>query len=104
MTGASTGIHLKLSRSSLIVAQAHGLFAAEGLDVALCRESANAPAPVHAVWLAGQMQRWGHIGVDQDLKALAGRVHRPDPHAQARAAPGLAPISLPTALIGFAPQ
>ena len=65
---------------------------------------ANAPAPVHAAWLAGQMQRWGHIAADQDLAALAAQVYRPDLHAQARAALGLAPVSLPNALSEFAPQ
>jgi two-component system, oxyanion-binding sensor len=67
-------------------------------------EGANAPAPVHAAWLAGQMQRWGHIAAHHDLPALAAQVYRPDLHALARAALSLAPINLPSALREFAPQ
>lgn len=44
------------------------------------RHAANVPWRSHALWTLTQMRRWGQIGADVDLAAVAGRVFRPDLH------------------------
>jgi NitT/TauT family transport system ATP-binding protein/nitrate/nitrite transport system substrate-binding protein len=67
-------------------------------------DGASVPAPVHAGWMAAQMMRWGHIRADVDIAGLAGRVYRPDLHAQAAVALGEAVIAPPEVLQGFSTQ
>lgn len=59
-------------------------------DMIFYADGATSPEPVHAAWLTTQMVRWGHIPADTDIPGLAQRVYRPDLHAQAAAALGLA--------------
>jgi NitT/TauT family transport system ATP-binding protein/nitrate/nitrite transport system substrate-binding protein len=59
---------------------------------------ANAPVPVHAGWLLGQMLRWGHAPADLDIPAVAARVYRPDLYAEAVASLGLSPPPIPDSL------
>jgi NitT/TauT family transport system ATP-binding protein/nitrate/nitrite transport system substrate-binding protein len=73
-------------------------------DMVFHADGASAPAPVHAAWLATQMMRWGHIPADVDIAALAARVYRPDLHAQAAAALGLAAVPPTQVLRGFSTQ
>lgn len=42
------------------------------------RYAANFPWLSHAEWLAGQMKRWGQIGAESDIKAVAAATFRPD--------------------------
>ncbi len=70
-------------------------------DMVFYAGEANAPLPVHAGWLLSQMMRWGHIGQDVDIAALAGRVYRPDLYRVAAAAEGLSPAPTPDSLEGF---
>lgn len=70
-------------------------------DMIFHADGASAPAPVHAAWLATQMQRWRHIPAEVDVAALAARVYRPDLHAAAARAVGQPVIAPPTVLAGF---
>jgi NitT/TauT family transport system ATP-binding protein/nitrate/nitrite transport system substrate-binding protein len=51
------------------------------------------PARAHATWFLGQMRRWGWLGNELDLDALASRVYRPDLLASAVQAEGLYPAA-----------
>ncbi|MDC6679475.1 hypothetical protein OEZ78_28845, partial [Leclercia adecarboxylata] len=42
------------------------------------------------LWMIRELQRWGYVGADLDAEALARRVYRPDLHALAARAEGLA--------------
>lgn len=44
------------------------------------REDAARPDPAQAVWLLEQMRRWGQVGPEADILALAAAVYRPDLH------------------------
>ncbi len=58
--------------------------------------SAWFPAQAHALWFLGQMRRWGWIGDEADLAAVARTVYRPDLLGAALAAEGiLSPQALP---------
>lgn len=70
-------------------------------DMVFHADGANAPAPIHAGWLAAQMMRWGHIPADVDIPALARRVYRPDLFATAAAALGLPPAPPVESLKGY---
>jgi NitT/TauT family transport system ATP-binding protein/nitrate/nitrite transport system substrate-binding protein len=58
------------------------------------RSHANFPWRSHAVWMMTQMIRWGQVREPFDLKALAGRVYRPDLY---RAAVGALGTDVPAA-------
>src|SRR5581483_12137890 len=49
------------------------------------RYAASYPWRSHALWFLSQMLRWGQIGPEVDLAALAGRVYRPDAWREAAA-------------------
>lgn len=68
------------------------------VDMIFHADAANAPQPLHAEWLLGQMQRWGHVSRELDVAGVARRVYRPDLFA---AAAGLAEAPLLQALAGF---
>jgi ABC-type nitrate/sulfonate/bicarbonate transport system substrate-binding protein len=68
------------------------------VDMVFHADGANAPQPLHAEWLLGQMQRWGHVSRELDVAGVARRVYRPDLFA---AAAGLAEAPLLQALVGF---
>jgi ABC-type nitrate/sulfonate/bicarbonate transport system substrate-binding protein len=51
-------------------------------------EDASFPWRSHAVWLLGQMKRWGQARADLDLAALADQVYRPDLYRKAAGAIG----------------
>ena len=51
-------------------------------------EDAGYPRPAHALWLLGQMRRWGQIDETVDAQAVAERVYRPDLYLQAADAAG----------------
>ena len=53
------------------------------------RSAAGFPWRSHAVWFLSQMLRWGQIGPEVGLHALAARVYRPDAYRDAAAALGL---------------
>ena len=53
------------------------------------RYAASYPWRSHALWFLSQMLRWGQIGPEVDLAALAARVYRPDAWREAAAALGL---------------
>jgi ABC-type nitrate/sulfonate/bicarbonate transport system substrate-binding protein len=62
--------------------------------IAFHRNAASFPWRSHAVWFLSQMQRWGQIGADVDVQALARTVYRPDIYRQAAAS-----LALPSPLI-----
>lgn len=68
-------------------------------DMIFHADGANAPQPLHAEWLLGQMQRWGHVSRELDVAGVARRVYRPDLFAQAA---GLAEPPLLAELQGYA--
>jgi nitrate/nitrite transport system substrate-binding protein len=53
------------------------------------RNAATHPWTSHAAWLLSQMIRWGYVAKPIDIRALAGRVYRPDLHREAAADVGL---------------
>jgi ABC-type nitrate/sulfonate/bicarbonate transport system substrate-binding protein len=57
------------------------------------RYTASYPWRSHALWFASQMLRWGQIGPEVDLPALAQRVYRPEAWREAAADLGL-PVPL----------
>lgn len=54
------------------------------------RHAANFPWRSHALWTLTQMRRWGQIGGEVDLHAIAAAVYRPDIYREVAAALGLA--------------
>ena len=61
----------------------HDLFALKFHD-----EDAGYPRRLHALWLLGQMRRWGQIDDDVDVQATAEKVYRPDLYLEAAQAVG----------------
>ncbi|HEY4028943.1 MAG TPA: CmpA/NrtA family ABC transporter substrate-binding protein [Caulobacteraceae bacterium] len=53
-------------------------------------EDAGYPRRSHALWLLGQIRRWGQIDETVDVQQTAGRVYRPDLYLQAAEAVGAA--------------
>jgi ABC-type nitrate/sulfonate/bicarbonate transport system substrate-binding protein len=53
------------------------------------RFAASFPWRSHALWFLSQMLRWGQIGPEVDLAALAERVYQPDLYREAAAAVGV---------------
>lgn len=70
-------------------------------DMVFHGDGASAPQPIHAGWLLSQMMRWGHIGGDVQIEAVARRVYRPDLHARAATALAIAPPPPLKVLKGF---
>jgi two-component system, oxyanion-binding sensor len=60
------------------------------------------PAQAHAVWFLSQMQRWGWLDEQTDLRGLAAQVYRPDLLAMAVEAEGLYAAARLPALEGTA--
>jgi nitrate/nitrite transport system substrate-binding protein len=54
------------------------------------RFAANFPWRSHALWILGQMRRWGQIGAGVDDRAVADATYRPDIHRAAARRLGLA--------------
>lgn len=54
------------------------------------RYAANFPWCSHAVWLITQMQRWGQLGTDVDVRAVAEQVYQPGLYREAARVLGLA--------------
>ncbi len=71
---------------ALIAATLAGKLRVDGSDKQLVlpdfhifhRYAANFPWRSHAIWTLGQMQRWGQLGPDTDIAAVADAVYRPD--------------------------
>ncbi len=58
----------------------------QSLDgVTFYRNAANFPWRSHALWFLTQMRRWGQIGPDVDLAAVAQAVYQPDLYRRAAA-------------------
>jgi ABC-type nitrate/sulfonate/bicarbonate transport system substrate-binding protein len=55
-----------------------GLIAAGLDDIVFHRDGASAPRPADAMWLLGEMARWGHVPPGLDAAATAAAVYRPD--------------------------
>lgn len=53
------------------------------------RHVANFPWRSHALWILGQMRRWGQIGANVDVRAVADATFRPDIHRAATRRLGL---------------
>jgi hypothetical protein len=47
-------------------------------EIVFHRDAAGLPRREHALWFLSQMARWGQVGADLDLDAVADRVYRPD--------------------------
>lgn len=47
-------------------------------EIGFHRDAAGLPRREHALWFLSQMARWGQVGPDLDLAAVADRVYRPD--------------------------
>jgi NitT/TauT family transport system ATP-binding protein/nitrate/nitrite transport system substrate-binding protein len=47
-------------------------------EIVFHRDAAGLPRREHALWFLSQMVRWGQVGADLDLDAVADRVYRPD--------------------------
>jgi ABC-type nitrate/sulfonate/bicarbonate transport system substrate-binding protein len=47
-------------------------------EIVFHRDAAGLPRREHALWFLSQMVRWGQVGPDLDLAAVADRVYRPD--------------------------
>jgi ABC-type nitrate/sulfonate/bicarbonate transport system substrate-binding protein len=59
-------------------------------DLVFHRHAAAYPWRSHALWFLSQMMRWGQIGPDLDLPAIAAGVYRPDIFRNAAADLGIA--------------
>lgn len=76
---------------------------ADALDgIVFHRDGANAPLPVQAGWLLSQMMRWGQIGPETDIPAVAARVYRMDLYEAAARDAGLVPVMAASRAGGFA--
>lgn len=76
---------------------------AKGLDgITFHRDGSNAPLPVQAGWLLSQMMRWGQIGAETDVPAVAERVYRMDLYEDAARGVGLIPAVAEEVAEGFA--
>lgn len=62
-------------------------------EIVFHRDAAGLPRREHGLWFLSQMTRWGQIGAEHDLQALATRVYRPDLYREA--ALSLGPILEP---------
>jgi NitT/TauT family transport system ATP-binding protein/nitrate/nitrite transport system substrate-binding protein len=47
-------------------------------EIVFHRDAAGLPRREHALWFLSQMARWGQVGPNVDLDAVADRVYRPD--------------------------
>lgn len=47
-------------------------------EIVFHRDAAGLPRREHALWFLSQMLRWGQVGAEVDLEAVADRVYRPD--------------------------
>jgi NitT/TauT family transport system ATP-binding protein/nitrate/nitrite transport system substrate-binding protein len=66
------------------------------------RDGANAPLPVQAGWLLSQMMRWGQVGLETDVSAVAARVYRMDLYEAAARSAGMVPVAADPVAGGFA--
>jgi nitrate/nitrite transport system substrate-binding protein len=58
--------------------------------IVFSRYAASFPWRSHALWFLTQMQRWGQIGPEVDIRAVADAVYRPELFRRAAASLGLA--------------
>lgn len=78
-----------LARPDHVGAEADAISPALEDELVFHREGAALPREEHALWMLGQMRRWGQIPADLDRNALARRVYRPDLASRAQRATGL---------------
>lgn len=57
-------------------------------EIVFHRDAAGLPRREHGLWFLSQMTRWGQIGAEHDLQALADRVYRPDLYRDAALSAG----------------
>jgi NitT/TauT family transport system ATP-binding protein/nitrate/nitrite transport system substrate-binding protein len=67
-----------LSRPDHVGVEPEALARALRSEIVFHRDAAGLPRREHALWFLSQMLRWGQIGADADLGAVADRVYRPD--------------------------
>lgn len=72
-----------LAAPDLVGAPAAAIARALEREIVFHRNAAGLPRREHALWFLSQMTRWGQIGAEHDLRALADRVYRPDLYRQA---------------------
>ncbi|SFJ35537.1 CmpA/NrtA family ABC transporter substrate-binding protein [Caulobacter sp. UNC279MFTsu5.1] len=67
-----------LSRPDHVGVEPEVLARALKSEIVFHRDAAGLPRREHALWFLSQMVRWGQVGPDLDLAAIADRVYRPD--------------------------
>uniref|UniRef100_B0T0K6 Nitrate transporter n=1 Tax=Caulobacter sp. (strain K31) TaxID=366602 RepID=B0T0K6_CAUSK len=67
-----------LSRADHVGVEPEALARALKTEIVFHRDAAGLPRREHALWFLSQMVRWGQVGRDVDLDAVADRVYRPD--------------------------
>jgi NitT/TauT family transport system ATP-binding protein/nitrate/nitrite transport system substrate-binding protein len=67
-----------LSRPDHVGVEAEVVARALKSEIVFHRDAAGLPRREHALWFLSQMVRWGQVGADLDLAAVADRVYRPD--------------------------
>lgn len=67
-----------LSRPDHVGAEPEVLARALRQEIIFHRDAAGLPRREHALWFLSQMVRWGQVGPDLDLEAVADQVYRPD--------------------------
>lgn len=67
-----------LSRPDHVGAEPEVLARALKQEIVFHRDAAGLPRREHALWFLSQMVRWGQVGSDLDLEAVADQVYRPD--------------------------
>lgn len=82
-----------LARPDRVGAASAAIARALEREVIFHRDAAGLPRREHGLWFLSQMTRWGQIGAEHDLQALAARVYRPDLYREA--ALSLGPILEP---------
>lgn len=82
-----------LARPDRVGAAPAAIARALGGEILFHRDAAGLPRREHGLWFLSQMTRWGQLGAEHDLQALADRVYRPDLYREA--ALSLGPILEP---------
>jgi NitT/TauT family transport system ATP-binding protein/nitrate/nitrite transport system substrate-binding protein len=67
-----------LSRPDHVGVEAEVVARALKSEIVFHRDAAGLPRREHALWFLSQMVRWGQVGSDLDLAAVADRVYRAD--------------------------
>lgn len=76
--GNRDDLAMLLARPDAVGAPAAAIARALDGEIVFHAGGASTPSQADALWILSQMQRWGQLGPEADLPAIAARVHRPD--------------------------